>query len=130
MTADSATRRLVEQYYDLIDSGDLHQACGLMAENVKFTFANADPIFGQESAEAAIQVVLDRCTAIRHRVVTWFEEPGPDGSVNANFEIRIRYDLKNGKVLDNPGAVFATVNDDGVFTEQRLYGDLNEVFAD
>ena len=36
----------------------------------------------------------------------------------------------SGTVVNNPGCVVATVNEDGKFTEQRLYGDLNNVFAD
>ena len=123
-----SVKPIVEKYYGLIDSGQLHEASGLYTEDVKLTFANADPVYGPAAAEASIQHVLDFCTAIKHTVVTWFEEPDANGSTTAFFEIRIRYDLKSGKVLDNPGAVVARVNANGKFTEQRLYGDLSEVF--
>lgn len=130
MTATTSTRSLVEKYYGLIDTGRLGDATKLMTDDVKLTFANAAPVTGREAAEASIQMVLDRCNAIKHSVVTWFEEAGENGTTNVLFEIRIAYDLKNGKDIDIPGCVFATVNADGQFTEQRLYGDLNEVFAD
>ena len=131
MTATiTSARELVERYYGLIDTGQLHEASLLMTEDVKLTFANAAPVFGQEAAESSIKVVLDRCSGIKHTVVTWLEEANADGGTTAFFEIRIRYELKNGKVLDNPGAVVATVGSDGRFTEQRLYGDLHEVFVD
>lgn len=123
-----SVRAVVEKYYGLIDSGHLHEASGLYTDDVKLTFANADPVYGPAAAEASIQYVLDFCTAIKHTVVTWFEEAHADGSATAFVEIRIKYDLKSGKVVDNPGAVVATVNADGKFTEQRLYGDLTKVF--
>lgn len=126
MTA--SVKPVIEKYYGLIDAGHLHEASGLYSEDVTLTFANAGPVYGPAAAEASIQHVLDLCTAIRHTLVTWFEEAHADGSATAFFEIRIRYDLKSGTVVDNPGAVVAMVNADGKFTEQRLYGDLTNVF--
>ncbi|GGM17243.1 MULTISPECIES: nuclear transport factor 2 family protein [Micromonospora] len=129
MTVTTPARRLVEEYYALIDGGNLPAACELMTEDVKLTFANAEPVHGRAAAEASIKYVLDHCDRITHRVVTFFETGDADGARTAFYEIRITYVLKNGKVLDNPGAVVATVDAQGRFTEQRLYGDLNEVFV-
>ncbi|MER7164965.1 nuclear transport factor 2 family protein [Micromonospora sp. NPDC000207] len=129
MTVPTPARRLVEEYYALIDGGKLPEACELMTEDVKLTFANAEPVYGRAAAASSIQYVLDCCDSIKHDVVTFFETTDADGTRTAFIEIRIKYFLKNGKVLDNPGAVVATVDGEGRFTEQRLYGDLNEVFV-
>ncbi|MGW0178330.1 nuclear transport factor 2 family protein [Nocardia sp. NPDC003345] len=126
----SAVRKMVEEYYGLIDSGRLADAAALMTDDVKLTFANAEPVTGRDTATASIQFVLDQCDKIEHKVVHWIEpHPPVDGITEVVFEIRIHYWLKNGKEVDIPGAVYATVNADTLFTEQRLYGDLTEVFA-
>jgi hypothetical protein len=52
-----------------------------------------------------------------------------DGTAEVTFEIRIHYWLKNGKEIDIPGAVYASFDADTRCTEQRLYGDLTQVFA-
>jgi ketosteroid isomerase-like protein len=130
MTAlTNSVRPLVERYYALIDDGHLAQAGTMYTDDVKLTFANAEPVHGRAAAEAAIQHVLDQTTGIKHDVVTFWDEEGPDGTSVAFFEIRITYYLKSGEVINNPGCVVAIVNDDDKFTEQRLYGDLNNVFA-
>jgi hypothetical protein len=129
MTATPSTQRLVEQYYALIDGNNLSEACDLMTEDIKLTFANAAPVYGRAAAESSIRYVLDFCSKIEHDVVSFFEVDNWDGTHTAFFEIRIKYDLKDGRVVDIPGAVVAIVNADGRFTEQRLYGDLNEVFV-
>ncbi|MEU4313295.1 nuclear transport factor 2 family protein [Nocardia sp. NPDC024068] len=126
----SSVRKIVEEYYGLIDSGRLGDAAALMTDDVKLTFANAEPVTGRDTATASIQFVLDQCDKIEHKVVHWIEpHPPVDGITEVVFEIRIHYWLKNGKEVDIPGAVYATVNADNLFTEQRLYGDLTEVFA-
>ncbi|NKY37483.1 nuclear transport factor 2 family protein [Nocardia speluncae] len=125
-----AVRKLAEKYYELIDSGRLAEAAALMTDDVKLTFANAEPVTGRDAATASIQYVLDQTTKIEHKVVHWIEpHPATDGTTEVMFEIRIHYWLKSGKELDIPGAVYATVNADNMITEQRLYGDLTEVFA-
>ena len=129
MSTVTPTRSLVEKYYELIDTGRLAEAALLMTDGVKFTFANADPIVGRSAAESSIQFVLDQCSKIKHSIVTFFEFAREDGWTDIIFEIRIKFDLKNGRTLDLPGCAVATVNSDGSFTEQRLYADLNEVFA-
>ncbi len=129
MTDSPSTRSLVERYYELIDGNNLTEASELMIDDVKLTFANAEPVFGRAAATASIQYVLDFCSSIKHDVVTFFETGNEDGTCTAFFEIRIKYYLKSGKFVDIPGAVVATVDADGKFSEQRLYGDLNEVFA-
>jgi ketosteroid isomerase-like protein len=128
-TLTRSVRPLVENYYALIDDGHLGEASTMYTEDVKLTFANAEPVHGRTAAQAAIQRVLDRTTRIKHDVVTFWEEDGPDGTSIALFEIRITYHLKSGQVINNPGCVVAIVNKDDQFTEQRLYGDLNNVFA-
>jgi ketosteroid isomerase-like protein len=128
-TLTKSVRPLVENYYALIDDGHLGEASTMYTEDVKLTFANADPVHGRAAAQAAIQHVLDRTTRIKHDVVTFWDEQGPDGTSVAFFEIRITYYLKSGQVINNPGCVVAIVNEDDQFTEQRLYGDLNNVFA-
>lgn len=129
MTDSPSGRSLVERYYELIDNGQLNEACELMTDDVKLTFANAAPVFGRAAANSSIQFVLDFCHSIKHDVVTFFQSDNGDGTSTAFVEIRIKYNLKNGKFVDIPGAVVATVNADGMFTEQRLYGDLADVFA-
>ncbi|MEU1984993.1 nuclear transport factor 2 family protein [Nocardia sp. NPDC019395] len=126
----TVVRKLVENYYELIDSGKLADAAALMTEDVKLTFANAEPVTGRDAATASIQYVLDQTTKIEHKVVHWIEpHPATNGITEVVFEIRIHYWLKSGKEVDIPGAVYATVDADNKFTEQRLYGDLTEVFA-
>ncbi|WP_280235830.1 nuclear transport factor 2 family protein [Nocardia cyriacigeorgica] len=135
-----SVRELVQQYYALIDTLEpeqLRQACALMTEDVELTFANAEPVTGRDAAAASIQFVLDRCTGIKHTVTSLLETPQADGSIDVAFEIRIRYDLKTGRVLEIPGSVFGTIREvdtaygvQPLFTVQRLYGDLGEVFAD
>lgn len=126
----TSVRKAVEEYYEHIDSGRLADAVQLMTDDVSLTFANAEPVTGREAAAASIQYVLDQCTKIRHTVFHWMEpQPAADGTTEVTFEIRIHYWLKNGKELDIPGAVYARFDADTQCTEQRLYGDLTEVFA-
>ncbi|MGW5386085.1 nuclear transport factor 2 family protein [Nocardia sp. NPDC003963] len=126
----ASVRQAVEDYYEHIDSGRLADAVQLMTDDVKLTFANAEPVSGREAASASIQFVLDQCTKIRHSVFHWMEpQPAGDGGSEVTFEIRIHYWLKSGKELDIPGAVYASFDSDNQCTEQRLYGDLTEVFA-
>lgn len=126
----SAVRQMVEDYYEHIDEGRLSEAAQLMTDDVKLTFANAEPVTGRDAAAASIQYVLDQCTAIEHTVVNWIEpHPATNGITEVMFEIRIHYNLKNGREVDIPGAVYAAIDSDLKFTEQRLYGDLTEVFA-
>lgn len=129
-TLTNSVRPLVDDYYALIDGGNLAEASAMYADDVKLTFANAEPVYGPAAAAAAIERVLDQTTKIRHDVVTFWDESDGDGTSVAVFEIRITYHLKSGTVVSNPGCVVAIVNEDGKFTEQRLYGDLNNVFAD
>jgi hypothetical protein len=129
MSPTTSARALVENYYSLVDSGGLGDAVGLMTDDVKLTFANAEPVSGRAAALASLQAVLDRCDTIAHTVVTWFERPGENGSTDVLFEIRIAYGLRNGGHVDIPGCVFATIDAGGAFAEQRLYGDLTPVFA-
>ncbi|MBF6352520.1 MULTISPECIES: nuclear transport factor 2 family protein [Nocardia] len=125
-----AVRKLAEEYYGLIDAGRLDEATALMTDDVKLTFANAEPVTGRDAATASIQYVLDQTTKIEHKVVHWIEpHPATDGVTEVMFEIRIHYWLKSGKEVEIPGAVYASVNADNKFTEQRLYGDLTEVFT-
>ncbi|WP_280420977.1 nuclear transport factor 2 family protein [Nocardia carnea] len=125
-----AVRKLMEEYYELIDSGRLAEAAALMTDDAKLTFANAEPVIGRDAATASIQYVLDQTTKIEHKVVHWIEPHPATGDITeVMFEIRIHYWLKSGKEVDIPGAVYATVNADNKITEQRLYGDLTEVFA-
>lgn len=130
MSAPTAPRSVVENYYALIDSGRLGEAVAMMTDDVKLTFANSAPVSGREAAQASLRVVLDRCDEILHTVVTWFERPGADGGTDVMAEIRIRYGLKNGREVELPGCVFAAIDASGAFTEQRLYGDLTPVFAE
>ncbi|WP_328389020.1 nuclear transport factor 2 family protein [Nocardia sp. NBC_00416] len=126
----TSVRKLVEDYYEHIDSGRLAEAAQLMTDDVLLTFANAEPVTGRDAATASIQYVLDQCTSIEHSVFHWIEpHPAVDGTTEVLFEIRIQYYLKSGKELNIPGAVYATVDSDNKFTEQRLYGDLTQVFA-
>lgn len=129
MSVLTSARPTVEKYYALIDSGQLSEACEDMTEGVKLTFANAEPVHGPAAAEASIQLVLDHCTRVQHTLLNWYEKDHEDGSKSALFEIRIQYWLNSGRELDLPGAVFAQFDADGQITEQRLYGDLAEVFA-
>ena len=128
-TLTTSIRPIVEKYYALIDGGRLAEAGALYTDDVKLTFANADPVYGRAAAEASIQHVLDQTTVIKHDIVTFWDEQASDGASVAFFEIRITYHLKSGRVITNPGCVVAVVDDDGRFTEQRLYGDLSNVFA-
>ncbi|MET8798507.1 nuclear transport factor 2 family protein [Nocardia sp. NPDC004568] len=126
----TSVRKAVEEYYEHIDSGRLADAVQLMTDDVKLTFANAEPVVGREAAAASIQYVLDQTTAIRHTIFHWMEpQIAADGTAEVTFEIRIHYWLKSGKELDIPGAVYASFDADTQCTEQRLYGDLSEVFA-
>lgn len=139
-TAVTSVRELGEHYYRLVDTLDpdrLAEACALMTEDVRLTFANAPSVTGREAAAQSIQVVLDRCTGIEHTVTSLIEAVRADGSIDFALELRIHYDLKNGGTVVIPGSVFGTVRqvdtEDGPalrFTEQRLYGDLTDVFAD
>lgn len=128
-TLTKSARPLVEKYYALIDGGNLSEAMAMFTDDAKLTFANADPVYGSPAAEASIQRVLDQTTRIKHDVVAFWDQEGPDTTSVALFEIRITYHLKSGAVINNPGCVVAIVNEDGKFVEQRLYGDLNNVFA-
>ncbi|WP_040790425.1 nuclear transport factor 2 family protein [Nocardia paucivorans] len=139
-TAITSVQELSEHYYELIDTLEpdrLAQACALMTEDVRLTFANAPTVTGREAAAGSIQVVLDRCTGIKHTVLSRLESPRADGTIDFALEIRIHYNLKNGRTVDIPGSVFGTVREVDTangpqlrFTEQRLYGDLTDVFAD
>lgn len=128
-TTTSSSRQLVERYYALIDGGELSEAADLMTGDVRLTFANAEPVQGSAAAEASIQYVLDQTSEIKHELLHLWEWDNGDDTRTVVFEIRITYWLKSGEVLSIPGAVVTTVNSDNKFTEQRLYGDLNEVFA-
>lgn len=124
----TSMRPLVEQYYNSVDGGKVDDALKLMTEDVKFTFANAAPVEGQQAVGAALQQLLDFCRRIKHDVVTFFEQDNLDGTRTALWEFQCRFDLKSGKVVDTPGAAVAIFGPDGKFIEQRIYGDLNEVF--
>lgn len=128
-TATKSLRGLVEDYYSLIDGGNLAEAFEMFTEDAKLTFANAQPVYGRAAAEAAIQHVLDRTTAIKHELVTYWDEDGSAETQVAFFEIRIIYNLHSGQVINNPGCVVAIANKEGKFIEQRLYGDLSNVFS-
>jgi ketosteroid isomerase-like protein len=128
-TETSRLRPLIEDYYALIDGGDVSKACAMLTDDAKVTFANHEPVYGPAAAEAAFQRVLDFTTAVKHDVLTMWEAAEPDGKQSVVFELRIRYDLKSGKTISNPGIAVAIVNPEGKFVEQRLYGDLNNVFA-
>ena len=127
--ASSSLRPLIEKYYALIDGGKLHEACQMFTEDAKLTFANAEPVYGREAAESSIQYVLDHTTGVKHAVLDVWDDDGPDGTRSAAFELRIVYNLKSGNVVDNPGCAVAIANPQGQFVEQRLYGDLNNVFS-
>lgn len=129
MTVDTGSRTIAEEYYELIDSGQVHESTRFLSDDIKFTFANAEPVYGKQAVEDSIGLVLAQCTAIKHTIVSFFEQPGDDGMTHVSFELRIRYDLTNGTVLELPGAGFATLDAEGRFIEERLYGDLNPVFA-
>jgi hypothetical protein len=118
-------RAVVERYYALMDSGRLHEACGMFVDDVKLTFGNAEPIYGPNAAEAAIQFVIDLTSKIQHEVVGFWEFPNPDGTTTAIFELSITYTLKDGPVITNPGLALGILDLDGRFVEQRLYGGLN-----
>ncbi|WP_286901126.1 nuclear transport factor 2 family protein [Thermocrispum sp.] len=130
MTTALTSRSLVEKYYELIDNGHVDDAMELTTEDIKFKFANAAPAVGRSATRAGIDRVLDQCNKIKHDVLTFFDIPRGDGLRDVIFELRITYDLKNGKHVSIPGCAVTTVNSDGRFVEQRLYGDLTDVFAE
>lgn len=125
----ASAREITEQYFAHVDAGRLDLAAKLMTDDVKFTFANAPTVTGRHAAAAAIQMVLDLCTDIKHSIVHWMELPASRNCVDVMCEIRIRYHLKSGAVIDIPGSVYAAVTTAGQYSEQRLYGDLCQVFA-
>lgn len=130
--ADSL-KPMLEQYFALIDGGKLSEACEMFTDDAKLTFANAEPVYGADAAQKAIQMVLDQTSSIKHEIVSFWDvdEEGygqEKGGQTAVFELRIVYNLTSGKAVRNPGVSVAVVRD-GKFIEQRLYGDLNNVFA-
>jgi hypothetical protein len=129
-TATDTLRPVLEGYFALMDGGHLDQAVAKnFAEDAKVTFANADPVYGKAAIEASIGQVIDQTTSIKHDIPTFWEEPGPGENRTALYELTITYNLKTGKTLVLPGMSLAIFNPAGKIIEQRLYGDLNEVFA-
>jgi hypothetical protein len=129
-TATDSLRPMLEAYFAQMDGGDLHRAINEnFTEDAKVRFANADPVFGHDAIEGSIGAVINQTTSIKHEIPTYWEESGPGENTTLLYELTITYNLKTGKTLVLPGMSLAIVNPDGKIIEQRLYGDLNEVFA-
>lgn len=125
----SGLRPLIRNYYALVDAGDTSAALEMFADDAKLTFANNEPVYGRAAAKATFQHVLDVIDAQAHDVLNTWEADEPDGNRSIVFEFRIRFDLKSGRTISKGGCGVAIVNPEGKFVEQRLYGDLSEVFA-
>jgi hypothetical protein len=129
MTDTSAARSQVEKFMRLVDSGQFDEAMSFMADDIRFTFGNQEPITGRDTAAAALGSVLAQCEKIEHSVVTWFESAKDDGGTDTLAEVRVTYHLKGGRVVSIPACLFTSVTSDGRFTEQRLYADMAPVLA-
>jgi SnoaL-like domain len=129
-TATDSFRPMLEAYFAQLDSRDVDGAIGSnFTEDAKVRFANADPVFGHDAIQGSIGAVVNQTSSIKHDIPTYWEEPGPGENTTLLYELMITYNLKTGKTLVLPGMSLAIVNPDGKIVEQRLYGDLNEVFA-
>jgi hypothetical protein len=129
-TATESLRPMLEAYFALMDGSRLDEAIrNNFAEDAKVRFANADPVYGHAAIKASIGAVINQTSSIKHDIPTFWDEPGPDENRTALYELMITYNLKTGKTLVLPGMSLAIVNPEGKIIEQRLYGDLNEVFA-
>jgi ketosteroid isomerase-like protein len=105
------------------DTGDIERFAGLLAENVKFRFANANPVTGRANAREALTEFLTTIAGIQHDVL----EEWRIGDVVLQ-QMTVTYTRHDGKKVTIPAANVLRL-DGELVVDYQVYADLTPVYA-
>jgi ketosteroid isomerase-like protein len=120
------TLDLIEGYYSTMDAGRLDECDRYFAPDATLRIAHLPEIKGWDMIAAVMRTGLSapHVAGLAHEVVNVWEED--DGTVI--FEVMAHYTLTEGRQVDVPGVVIATISD-GRFTSQRIAADLSPIYG-
>ncbi len=126
MRARPETLEWIKGYYELLDTGRLDECDRYFTPDATLKIAHLPEIFGYEAIDRVMRGGMANPTVkkIVHDVQSAWEED--DGVVI--FEVVAHYTLADGREVDVPGTVIATVTD-GRFSSQRIAADLSTVYG-
>ncbi len=124
MIASEKTLDWLGHYYALVDAERMEESATFFAEDARLLFANNETIVGRDGIDATLRGLVESLDGIRHDIKGVWEE---EGGVLI-YEVDVTYTRKDGGVVTCPGAVASLVEDE-LFQEQRIYVDITPVFA-
>jgi ketosteroid isomerase-like protein len=123
-TREHAASNTVRRLLVAVDSGDVDAICEHLSDDVRFQFANADPLVGKPGFRAASNAVFDTVASSRHDILHLWEVEEDTVIVVMN----VQYGTVDGRKLSLPCCNLFRVRD-GEIVDYRVFMDANPVFA-
>lgn len=118
-------RRWLTDYYRHVDAREPDGFMAMLTDDAVMTFANAEPVKGNDAIRVVLVGLLDAIAGIRHEVHAVYE-PGGDLVV---FECDVHYLRLDGRQVTVRGAGFFEIGSDDLCREQRILVDVSPVFT-
>jgi SnoaL-like domain/Family of unknown function (DUF5519) len=115
------TLEQVRQMALALDAGDAATFAGYFAEDARFRFGNAPPVYGRDEVRAAVQAGLDLAASMRHSIVAVWRN---DNVVVAEFSID--FTRNDGDVVTLP-CVSVMRSDGDLVRDYRVHIDMTPV---
>ena len=114
----------MKDVFETIDSQDATGFADHFTAEGVFRFGNAPAVVGRGAIKDAVGQFFDELKTLHHDILeVW------DNERDAISEVEVTYTRKDGKVISLPAAVIARRNDGGLFSDYRIYMDVNPLFA-
>ena len=120
--ASGDSGRVVRTLLTAIDAGDQETADSLIAEDVRFRFANNPMVIGKREFIAGRGALRNSIRGVHHEIVS-LEEVGIDAVI---VEMNVTYTLLDGSSVTVPCCDVFRLRD-GLIADYRIYIDISPV---
>jgi ketosteroid isomerase-like protein len=123
----------VQEYYRLLDSGDLDAAFAMFADQAEVRFVDNRALTGRDVIASTVRGMLGELVkSISHEFVRTYVVSQAEGTSTVIGEQIVSYVmLRSGNIISHHGVSISEVDtESGRITAQRIVGDLGPVLAD
>jgi ketosteroid isomerase-like protein len=120
---ESVARRL----FAAVDALDPDRVIAFMTDDVRLTFANAEPLVGKDAVKASFAAARDLLASVRHDATGFWRGEDGEFAVVA-VEARVAYRLRDGREVVLP-ATSALRLKGSLVADYRIFMDPRPVFG-